>query len=64
MIAHQRETAAGKLHPNLVAAAGVQANVYQRLFAATQTVELQSCVFNTFAFFLNGKNLVLFAILE
>ena len=64
MIAHQREPPAGKLHPNLMAAPGMQADAHKTHFSGTQTLKFQMCVLHTLAFGFDHKNLVLTAVLE
>ncbi len=64
MIAYQGQPPAGKLHPNLVAAAGVQADVYQGGGFLRQTDIGQSCFLHALPGPLDHIYLVLPAVLE
>ena len=63
MVAHQRKFSAGELYPNLVTAAGVQADAHQGGFSGGQTLEFQPGLFYTPAFPVDHVHLVLPAVL-
>ena len=63
MIAHQREPAGGKLHPDLVASAGIEPHTHQRLLSCLEGMEGQAGFFDAFSLSLYYKNLVFAAIL-
>ena len=64
MVAHQGESAAGKLHPDLMGSAGVEPHMDQAGFAGGQAMELQTGVFDAFSLLFDGENFVLSAVLE
>ena len=61
MIAHQGKATAGKLHTDLMAAAGVQPDAYQVIAVANK---LQACFFHTLALLFYYKNLIFAAVFE
>ena len=63
MVAHQRIAPAGKLHPDLMAAPGVQADADQTGFSGSQTPIFKPCFLNTAPLAFYHKNLVLSGIL-
>lgn len=62
MIAYQRESAAGKLDADLVAATGVQTDTDQTGFPLGQPIERKSGLFHTFTLPLHHKHFVLLAV--
>ena len=63
MISQQRESAAGKLDPDLVASAGVEANV-DKSGRVDKSCEFKACFFYTLAFFFYNIDLIDFAVFE
>ena len=64
MIAHQGEAPAGKLHPDLMASAGMQADMHQGIFSRFLAGKFQPCLFDTAALPVHYKDLVAAAVLE
>ena len=64
MVTHERKTMAGKLYPDLMAAAGVQPDTHQTFFPGAEGFELQPGFFYASAFFFDNENLVFAAVLE
>lgn len=62
MVSNKRKSAAGKLYPNLVAAAGVQTDADQGGFPLAQALKFQPCFFDAFAFPLYNEYLVFGAV--
>ena len=58
VVAHQRESPAGELHTDLMAAPGVQPDVNKALFAGTKALILQPCEFYALSLFFDHKNLI------
>ena len=63
MIPHQGEATAGELNPDLMAPAGVQADMDQGLFSLSQPPEFQSGFFDPFSLPFYHENLVFGAVL-
>ena len=64
MLTNQRETPAGKLHTDLVAAAGMEPDADKTFCSRTKCPELQTGFFDTFPFLFDHKNLVFAAVFE
>ena len=63
MVAHQRESPAGKLDPDLVTSAGMEPHADQTGFACGKPLEFQPCLFYATPLTLHHKDFVLFAVL-
>ena len=62
MIAYQRESAAGELDPDLVAAASMEPDADQTFFTGCQTGKFQSGFFDPAPLAFYHKDLILFAV--
>ena len=63
-VSHQRESPGGKLHPDLMAAPGVQTDAHKAGVGSCETGVLQPSFFDPFSFLFHHKNLVFAAILK
>ena len=64
VIAHQRVSAGGELHTDLMASAGIKPYSYQTIFATGQAGIAKPCLFDTLSLFLDNKNLFFAAVLK
>ena len=64
MVAYQGEATAGKLHPDLMAAAGVEPDANQGGVGVRQASVFQAGIFDPLALFFDGEDLVFAAVFE
>ena len=64
MVAHQREPAAGELHPDLMASAGVQPDADKSAFPICQTIVGQPGFFDAGALAIHHEDFVFAAVFE
>ena len=64
MVAHQRKATAGKLHPDLMASAGMQTDLHQTFFSGGNSLKFQPGWLYAGSLFFDHKNLVFAAVFK